>query len=72
MINSNELENEVAMIEHHIHDALKHFDDIGYVKKSLMDILEATSRLRSFLPDESVSELDRLSESINRIASSID
>ena len=61
MITSDQLQNELIVIAHHVEDAMKGLGegDTDYVKRALIDINEAVARLKKFLPNGS-SEVERI------------
>lgn len=61
MITPDQLQNELIVIAHHVEDALKGLEqgDTDYTKKALLDINEAITRLKNFLPNGS-AEVERI------------
>lgn len=61
-MNSNEIENEVIIIAHHVEDIEEGLqkNDITYVKNGLKDIRESLERIKKLLKPDQQSEIDRI------------
>lgn len=61
---SDQLQNEILLIAHHVEDCLKAINenDKGYCEKGLKDINEVIDRLKGFLNIKSKKEFERINE----------
>lgn len=68
-ISSDQLQNELIVIAHHVEDGLKGLDtnDIDYARASFEDIKEAIDRLKAFIDDPMKSEIDRIASEMGEI-----
>jgi hypothetical protein len=66
MITPDQLQNEIIGISHHVEDALEAMGTKEYdiVEGSLIDIKEAVSRLKKFLPPDEINEIERIAGDI--------
>lgn len=65
-ISSNDLENELLLIVHHVEDACEGLDkgDTDYTKNSLKDIKESLVRLISKLPQNKINDIEDIAGKI--------